>query len=132
MLSVLFIYLFFFLRRDCIMGAGLNIESLFWVEEIEITLFFYQNWYFYNRRNCCTSIRCVLNQSDACWRTDCSLPRHETIVITLYETIIITLFMSLMSLCIMLPCILNERNKCPYCNVNIYANSVFTRTSFYM
>ena len=51
------IYLFFFLRRDCIMGAGLNIESLLWVEESEITIFFYQNWYFYNRRNCCTSIR---------------------------------------------------------------------------
>ena len=104
------------------MGAGLNIESLLWVEESEITLFFYQNWYFYNRRNCCTSIRC----------TDCSLPRPETIIMTLYETIIITLFMSLMSLCIMLPCILTERNKCPYCNVYIYANSVFTRTSYYM
>ena len=59
-LSVLFIYLFFFLIRDCIMGAGLNIESLLWVEESKITLFFYQNWYFYNRINCCTSIRCVL------------------------------------------------------------------------
>ena len=70
---------------------------------------FYQNWYFYNRRNCCTSIRCVL--------TYCSLPRHETIIITLYETIIITRFMSLMSLSLMLPCILTERNKGPYCNV---------------
>ena len=57
---------------------------------------------------------------------DCSLPRHETIIITLYETIIITLFMSLMSLCIMLPCILTERNKCPYCNivVSIYMQIV--------
>ena len=32
--------------------------------------------------------------------------------------------MSLMSLCIMLPCILNERNKCPYCNVYIYMQIV--------
>ena len=29
--------------------------------------------------------------------------------------------MSLMSLCIMLPRILTEINKCPYCNVYIYA-----------
>ena len=29
------------------MGAGLNIESLLRAEESEITLFFYQNWYFY-------------------------------------------------------------------------------------
>ena len=31
-------YLFFFLRRDCIIGAGLNIESLLWVEKSEILI----------------------------------------------------------------------------------------------
>ena len=32
--------------------------------------------------------------------------------------------MSLMSLCIMLPCIFTERNKCPYCIVYIYMQIV--------
>ena len=32
--------LIFLLEKRFIMGAGLNIESLLWVEESEITLFF--------------------------------------------------------------------------------------------
>ena len=39
------------------MGAGLNIESLLWVEESEITLLFYQNWYF-------TTEEIAVHQSD--------------------------------------------------------------------
>ena len=58
-LSVLFIYLFFFLRRDCIMGAGLNIESLLWLEESEITLFS-------TRIGTFTTEEIAVHQSDAC------------------------------------------------------------------
>ena len=63
-----FFFLFFFLKRDCIMGAGLNIESLLWVEESEKTFFLPESVLLQPKK------LLYINQM-----TDCSLPRHETI-----------------------------------------------------